>query len=145
MGWSAAFLAWGEMIMSQFCTNCGSPIGAGARFCEQCGQQVEGPVTSSVRPPSDVLTAWTGPAPEVAAPTPVPPGSPVSPHRTLRRRRTIALLGMLAVLSAGAGVYVGLPGRSPAGAAEGPSSPTGSAAGPSPSPTSAAEAAELRR
>ncbi|MCE5298151.1 MAG: zinc ribbon domain-containing protein [Methanoregulaceae archaeon] len=37
------------MASPRFCTACGTPLSQGSRFCEQCGQQVEGPIPAPSR------------------------------------------------------------------------------------------------
>lgn len=88
-----------------FCTNCGSEIPSGARFCVQCGEPVH--AVGVTEPTSETHT-------QTQAPTySTPPQSPETavPAAPKRRKGLIAVLVLVAVLAvAGIGAFVLLGG-----------------------------------
>ena len=85
--------------MAQVCPSCGSLVGAVSRFCGQCGRELGRPITqSSAHPSLDALIASNS-------------GSVTADRRGISGRRLIAVLALIALMSAGAGVYMALPGH----------------------------------
>ena len=88
-----------------FCSNCGSPMGAGARFCEKCGAALPGqpiappPVATSPAPPS--------PAPVAAAPAPTPAPSQGSNTAIKIILGIVGVFALLVVLVMGSCFYIG--------------------------------------
>ena len=86
--------------MAAFCSNCGSPLAAGARFCDKCGAAVAGqPAAASV------------PAAAVASPAPAPSPAPAASQGSSTAVKVIiGILGvfaLLALLVAGSCFYIG--------------------------------------
>jgi zinc-ribbon domain len=95
--------------MAGFCVQCGTPLVAGAKFCEGCGAAVAGSSVASPAPPSSapprVSPAPVAPAPVVAAPRPPAPqgGSNTAVKIILI---VVAVLVFLSLLAAGSCFYV---------------------------------------
>lgn len=95
-----------------FCTECGSEIPDGVRFCDKCGAPVQGAGTAEgVEPTVAGPTAETEPAGASVpgAPSDVPPASqPAAPRR--RRGLVVAIVVVVALVLAGVGAFVVLGG-----------------------------------
>jgi hypothetical protein len=109
--------------VTRICHSCGTVPAAGDRYCTICGSHLN----HAGLPGSDL-------------PTDSPPAPSPRTGSSSRRRRAVTALVVIALVSGGAGVYVGLPSHRPAPVRTS-SAPSRSA---SPQPR-AAELAELRQ
>lgn len=93
--------------MAAFCPSCGSPIDAGARFCQKCGAVAPGEQAQPPSPPPG--SQWTPPPPPppqpqwTPPPTPPPSGAPGAPAARPDKMKAILLGGLVA------GVLSGIP------------------------------------
>lgn len=117
--------------MAQICPSCGNPASGEGRFCGQCGRELGTPITPpSVDPGPGTLTApGTGPA--------------TADHRGIGGKRLAVLLALIALASAGSGVYVGLQGRPQAVATAGSAGRAAASSGTSPSTSTSPAGTEL--
>jgi len=93
-----------------FCSNCGSPMGAGARFCEKCGAAVPGqPVAPPpvAAPPIAASPVPVSPAPAAAAPAPAPVPSQGSNTALKVILGIVGVFALLVVLVMGSCFYIG--------------------------------------
>lgn len=92
--------------MPGFCVQCGTPLAAGARFCEACGAAVAGatPTPPSPAPPSPA-PVYAAPAPPIAAPARVASGGGGSTAVKVILI-VLAVLMFLGLLAAGSCFYV---------------------------------------
>src|SRR5215467_955839 len=112
----------GGIFMTRVCRSCRAVSAAGARYCTTCGSLLD-----HVVPSGRDLPAGSQPVASSRQPS--------SP----RRQRTVTALIMIALVSGGAGVYVGLLGHRPA------SAEPDSAASQLPPRPGAAELAQLQQ
>lgn len=86
--------------MAAFCSNCGAPLAAGARFCDKCGTAVAG----QSAPPGTPTAAVASPAPY---PAPVPAASQSSNTALKVIIGILGVFALLALLVAGSCFYIG--------------------------------------
>jgi hypothetical protein len=89
--------------MAGFCVQCGTPLVAGAKFCEGCGAPAPG--TSPAPPTPARVSAPTNPAP-VAAPPPSPVAQGGSNTAVKVILIVLAVFVFLSLLAAGSCFYI---------------------------------------
>lgn len=90
--------------MPGFCISCGTPLAAGAKFCEKCGTAVAGQSAPAPPPAPSVRPATP------AAAAPAPAAAPPSQGSNTAIKVIFAVLGVfmfLALLAAGSCFYIG--------------------------------------
>jgi predicted amidophosphoribosyltransferase len=92
--------------VSQFCPNCGKPMIAGDRFCQECGFDIEKPVTAQAEPVRVETPPQYTPPPVVSPPAAATYQPTVVPVKK-KSKALIWILIVLGVVALGAGGWFG--------------------------------------